>query len=186
VVSPRRRDAQRSVLLSGDQLTREQISGVTADLGEQARNALGELDAALRATFELRYRGQAFELTVEAPLAPDPNELRVAFESEHDERYGYSDPEQELQLVTVRVSALMPGASVQLRGDQIMPPGRERRPATLDGAQIELDVVRGAPEAGAEIDGPSVVELAESTLLIPPGWSGAVDPTGTIRLTRAR
>jgi N-methylhydantoinase A/oxoprolinase/acetone carboxylase beta subunit len=32
--------------------------------------------------------------------------------------------------------------------------------------------------------GPAVVELPESTLLVPPGWRGEVGDTGTIRLER--
>lgn len=86
----------------------------------------------------------------------------------------------------MRVSAIAPGASVQLRaagGEAIT---RGRRFATLGGERVELETVRGAPPVGAEITGPAVVELAESTLLVPPGWAGAVDESGTIRLTRTR
>jgi N-methylhydantoinase A len=38
--------------------------------------------------------------------------------------------------------------------------------------------------AGTELEGPAIVELPESTLLIPPGWSGNVEPTGTIVIRR--
>src|SRR5437764_4635282 len=58
VVSPGRRDVQRSVFLSGDSLTRETIADTVAELGEQARRALRDPEAQLRATYELRYRGQ--------------------------------------------------------------------------------------------------------------------------------
>ncbi len=107
VVSPRRRDVQRSVLLSGDALTREAIARTVDELGAQARSELGAPEAELSATYELRYRGQAFELAVAG--APDPAPLREAFETLHEERYGYRDPGQSLELVTVRVSASIPG-----------------------------------------------------------------------------
>ena len=42
--------------------------------------------------------------------------------------------------------------------------------------------MRGAPPAGSALRGPAVVELAESTLLVPPGWAGEVDATGTIHI----
>jgi N-methylhydantoinase A len=45
-------------------------------------------------------------------------------------------------------------------------------------------VVRGSPAAGTEITGPAVVELPESTLLVPSGWAGEVDDTGTIHVRR--
>ncbi len=189
VVSPRRRDVQRSVFLTGDALNAEAIAELTRELGRQAQAALGEAgeDAELHATYELRYRGQAFELPIRAGVDARPDALREAFEAEHRDRYGYSDADQELELVTVRVTATTPGVEVPLtaRGADAYP-RRTRRIAVLRGEQHEIDVVCGVPELGASLAGPAVVELPESTLLVPGGWSGAVLDTGTIRLERAR
>ena len=183
VVSPRRRDVQRSVLLSRDALTAEAVAGLVDELGAQARDELGEPEAELHAVYELRYRGQAFELAVAAPLRPAPEELREGFEAVHEERYGYRDAEQELELVTLRVSATVPGADVSLQdaGGRME---RGRRRAIVGGDELELEVLRGTPASGTEIAGPAVVELPESTLLVPPGWSGTVDDTGTIQVRR--
>ena len=115
VVSPRRRDVQRSVFLSGDELTADRVAELVAELGEQAREELHEPEAELRAVYELRYRGQAFELAVGGSLTPEPEDLRGGFEALHEERYGYRDSDQELELVTLRVSATMPGADVSLQ-----------------------------------------------------------------------
>jgi N-methylhydantoinase A len=187
VVSPRRRDVQRSVFLGGDALTAEAVAGVAAELGAAAREQLHEPEADLRAVYELRYRGQAFELAVEGALEPDPADLREAFEARHEERYGYRDADQELELVTLRVSATMPGVDVSLGeaedGDGELERGR--RTATLDGEEIELAVLRGGAGGvpiGTPIEGPAVIELPESTLLVPPGWAGEVDDTGTIHI----
>jgi N-methylhydantoinase A len=77
----------------------------------------------------------------------------------------------------------MPGAGVSLKdvGGEVT---RGRRRAVLDGEEQELEVIRGAPGPGTEVAGPAVVELPESTLLVPPGWDGAVDETGTIHVRR--
>ncbi len=184
VVSPRRRDVQRSVFLSGEDLNREAIAGVVSELGDQARSELAEPEAELGAVYELRYRGQAFELAVSGSLEPEAEELRDAFEEIHSERYGYHDSEQELELVTLRVSATVAGAEVSL-GEEDGSNGeleRGRRTATLEGEQIELEVLRGSPPPGTEITGPAVVELPESTLLVAPGWAGEVDDAGTIQI----
>jgi N-methylhydantoinase A len=215
VVSPRRRDVQRSVFLSGDALSAEAVAEVVTELGAAAREQLhespddsdaarsgeagrragGKSEAELRAVYELRYRGQAFELAVDGALEPEPAELREAFEALHEERYGYRDAEQELELVTLRVSATMPGAEVSLNeaaggqdqaGDDEAPE-RTTRTATLDGAEAELAVLRGSPgvggiPVGTTIEGPAVIELPESTLLVPEGWAGEVDDTGTIHI----
>lgn len=166
VISPRRRDVQRSVLLGAEQLTAEAVAEQVNQLGEQARNELGEPEASLRAFFELRYHGQAFELAIEGQAKPDPRELREAFEAEHEERYGYRDPEQELELVTVRVSASVPGPQVELAGGN----DGEGKPGL------------GVLPPGTRVRGPEVLGLPGSTLLVTAGWSGEVDENGTVRL----
>ena len=187
VVSPRRRDVQRSVLLSGDELTAEAIEEHVGQLGERAREALHEPDAELHVVYELRYRGQSFELPIAGSTTAHPDGLREAFESEHEERYGYRDEEQELELVTIRVTATAAGVEVELAGGHDEPePERSEREAMLDGDRIELEVLRGIPSPGTRLDGPAVLELPESTLLIPPAWTSEVDDTGTIRMTRNR
>ncbi len=187
VVSERRRDAQRSLLLSGDRLTAEAIAGATGELAAAARRQLGEPGAPVRATYELRYRGQSFELPVGGELDATPEDLRRAFETLHEERYGYRESALALELVTVRVTATSPGAELELgassdRGDV----QRLRREAVLDGRRAELEVWRGCPPAGSAIPGPSIVELPESTVLVPPGWTGAVDVAGTVHLEPER
>jgi N-methylhydantoinase A len=180
VVSPRRRDVQRSVFLSGEELTAAAVASQVRELGEQARAALGAERAQLRATYELRYRGQAFELPIAGDVEPDPHQLREAFETEHEDRYGYRDAGQTLELVTIRVTATVAGATVSLAAGDEGELERRRRTATVGGEPVELDVLRGSPGPGTTVRGPAVVELPESTLLVPRGWSGAVDDTGTI------
>ncbi len=158
VVSPQRRDVQRSVFLSGDALSAEAIKRTADELGRAARDQLGDDDARLDAVYELRYRGQAFELAVNGPPDASPRRLREGFEALHEERYGYRDADAELELVTVRVTATVPGPEVRL----------------------------GGGETAAPITGPTVLSLPESTLLVPAGWSGAADEHGTIRLRRER
>ncbi|MGE5635440.1 MAG: hydantoinase/oxoprolinase family protein, partial [Nocardioidaceae bacterium] len=166
VVSERRRDLVESVLLSGAALTRERVAATVGRLGEQGRRELGEPGAELRASYELRYAGQAFELPVAAGLAPDPAELRRSFDRAHSERYGYADPDAELELVTVRVTAALPGAEPRPAEPWAAEP-RGTRPMRFGDEQLEGRVV--GPGVGST-DGPAVVELPGSTLVVPPGW----------------
>jgi N-methylhydantoinase A len=185
VVSERRRDAQRSLLLSGEELTDEAVARASSALAQRARAALGRPRAAVRATYELRYRGQSFELPVPADARPTVAELRRAFELAHEQRYGYTDPEQPLELVTLRLTATTPGAELELAAaggaGQV---DRLRRPARLDGSTIEVTVLRGRPAPGTRLEGPCVVELPESTVLVPRGWRGEVDAAGSVRIER--
>jgi N-methylhydantoinase A len=177
VVSERRRDVQRSVLLSGDELSAERLRAEIADLAGTG---------ALRVTAELRYRGQAFELAVECGTEPDPGDLRDAFAAAHEQAYGYRDPEGEVELVTLRVTATEPGPEIDPAAAGAAGRGAERatRRAILDGAEHEAVVLTGEPAPGTEVRGPAICELPEATLVVPPGWQGHVDESGTIRLAR--
>src|SRR5437588_8205502 len=60
-----RRDASRTVMLSGEELTAARVSRERDALIGRARAALGAEPARTRVRYELRYRGQSFELPVE-------------------------------------------------------------------------------------------------------------------------
>ena len=160
-----------------------------AELGERAREAMHEPEAELRVVYELRYRGQSFELPIAAGLETRRRRSCARrFEREHEERYGYHDSEQKLELVTIRVTATAEGTDVELAGGEDDPESVERSTREADAwtaSAVELEVLRGIPAPGTEIEGPAVVELPESTLLIPPGWDAEVDDTGTIRMSRS-
>jgi N-methylhydantoinase A len=166
VVSERRRDVVESVLLGGDELTGEATAAAVRRLGELARAELGEPEARLRASFDLRYAGQAFELSIAGELEPEPADLRAAFDRAHRERYGYADPDATLELVTVRVAAALPGAD---------PPAAHAEPAAERGGRAlrfgaELVDARVMGPGAAELEGPAVFELPGATLVVPPGW----------------
>lgn len=149
VVAERRRDLVESVLLTGDDLTAERIAEVVERLAGRGREELAADEPEVRATYDLRYEGQAFELAVGGDPAPDPAELRRAFDRAHEERYGYADDEAGLELVTVRVAVALPGA--------------DPLPAAWDGLP------------GGSAEGPAVVPLPGSTLVVRDGWRAHAD-----------
>jgi N-methylhydantoinase A len=176
VVSERRRDLVESVLLAGDSLTRDRIGDVVKRLGARGRDELGRPEAELRATYDLRYAGQAFELSVDGPLEPEPAELRQAFDEAHADRYGYDDPEAELELVTVRVAAATPGAELAPAAPATAAE-RGTRSVVFDGERLEARVFGpGQLDAG----GPAVVELPGATLVVPPGWHAHGEPDAVL------
>src|SRR4029453_15332186 len=108
-----------------------------------------------QAAYDVRYRGQSHELTVRG-CGPEPADVREAFEAAHEERYGFRDPGGEIEVVTIRVRQAEPGPPVDIRAA-----GRE-----------------------GSVTGPSVIALPEATVLVPEGWRGAPDATGTLVLER--
>jgi N-methylhydantoinase A len=185
-----RRDAARSVLLSGVALSPERLSAERSALVDDARAALAEQPVRVRVRHELRYRGQSFELPVEEWLDPSahepralaPDELRDAFAQAHEQRYGYRDQCGQVELVTMRASVW--GAAPRLRPklDSAELPVAEIRRIVFAGETVLASVFYGEPAPGASIVGPALCALPESTLLVAPGWSGEVDAYGTIHL----
>ena len=176
VLSERRRDLVESVLLGGQGLTREAVSAVVARLGAQGRQQLDAPHAELRATYDLRYAGQAFELSVAGALEPDPAELRRAFDRAHAERYGYEDPGAELELVTVRVAAALPATEPQ-PAEAAQAERRGTRLVRFGDHQVEAEVLGPGT---AEAEGPAVFELPGATLVVPPGWLASADSDAVV------
>lgn len=167
----RRRDLVESVLLGGEDLTAEAIAETVRRLADRGRHELDAPDAELRPTYELRYGGQAFELPVESGPAPEPAELRAAFDDAHEERYGYRDPDAELELVTVRVAVALPGSDVEAPACEEAE-RRDTRRARFGDDWLDAHVLG----AGTfELEGPAIVELPGSTLVVLPGWSATSD-----------
>ena len=178
IAAGHRRDTARTVLLAGVQLSAERIAGEVAALSEPLR--AGMEGAEIEVVYELRYRGQAFELPVPGPPGPDPAQLAEDFAAEHEARYGYRDPEGELELVTIRVSAVEPGPEPRPRAAAGGDLAEGERNARFGGSWVGTRVLRGDPGAGVRAEGPCVFELPEATLVLPPGWTASVDETGTI------
>ena len=161
---------------------------------------------------DLRYHGQSFELTiaVDGPgpdhdrstdagggepaggshaaggSPPDLAALAQRFHREHERRYGYRMDDEPVELVNLRLVATRPGSRPVLREDPAPAAGDPAtRRASFDGEWQEVAVCRrDSLGAGSTVRGPAVVEFAESTCVLRPGWIGTVDGVGTLLLTR--
>ncbi len=159
VVAPARRDRAQSVLLSGAGFTDAALRGVVDELAAQAAAGLGGVADRFTLAAELRYVGQSFELPVRAdPAAVTAAALTAAFVAAHVRRYGFSEPDGEVELVTVRVSAHGPAPEL---------PGR------------------GLAARVRHHHGPTVIRRPETTVVVPAGWTASEDASGTVALAHA-
>jgi N-methylhydantoinase A/oxoprolinase/acetone carboxylase beta subunit len=132
----RRTHVQRTLLLRGEQLTDAALEAAVAELrplgGTHAEGGSG-----VEIACDMRYRGQAHELTVRDPRSAD--ELREAFAAQHAERYGYRD-DTDVELVTLRVTSVDPGPQIELRADDaelsLFVPDGWRREQTAHGTVL--------------------------------------------------
>jgi N-methylhydantoinase A len=186
-----RRDAAQTMMLSGAQLDGPTLEQAREDLLADARARLGVAAARARIRYELRYRGQSHELPVEedrqepgASWDRSGERLREAFAAMHETRYGYRDGDGEVELVNLRASVWGAAPAVEPLGTGAEAARRGETEIVLDGETVAVRLLEGEPEPGARADGPALFALPESTLLVPAGWSAAVDRHGTIAMAR--
>ena len=196
VLVPRASGVLSALGLALSDLRRDYVRPLLAELGddppEGMEEGFAELEAAARADLDdpdcerradARYGGQSFELMVPAD---DPDALAERFHAQHEQRYGYRMDGEPVQLVSLRLVATVevdkPVPEEPAPDDDAAPPTRAVR---IGDAWQDVPVHdRGALGRGSEVSGPAVVEFAEATLVVRPGWRGAIDPTGTLVLER--
>lgn len=180
-VSDVRRDYVTPLLSGMGEVSSEKLERAFGELEDVAGDHLDSPEFRRRA--DLRYRGQSFELTVDAD---DLQDLAARFHASHERRYGYRMDEEPVELVNLRLTATVPVERPALH--ESPPEGgaeRGRREANFDGGWREVPVFdRGMMGEGSEVEGPAVVEFAEATCVVRPGWRGAVDNVGTLVLKR--
>ncbi|MBI3109153.1 MAG: hydantoinase/oxoprolinase family protein [Candidatus Rokubacteria bacterium] len=142
-------------------------------------------------SLDLRYRGQAFELAVPVgggAVALDA--VEDAFHRQHLGAYGHANREAMIELVNARLTAygVVPKpAAERYRSETASLDAalRERRPVWFGGTPQECPVwERERLPERAPLRGPAIVEEFGATTVVLPGWRGAVDEHGNLRLER--
>lgn len=181
-------DVARSRVMPFDEAAVEPLRELTGTIREQGEaqltaDGIPPDDRHYRLAVDLRYKGQAFELTIPwSGDGVDPSTLaatREAFHATHKQRFSYSNPHDTVELVTVRLSAVGRLARGDVDGEDASssdaPPRRRR--VWIGTAWHELPVWRrDALGRGELIDGPAIVEEDYTTVLIGPGWQATCGP----------
>ena len=187
-------DASRSVVRRLSGIVPEELGDIIDALRAQAAGVLhkqGYRDSQIRylVSADLRYAGQSHELNV--PLAGGEEAARPfgavvdAFHAEHETRFGHSDPDEEIEVVTLRVRAVGPPSlpdvpRFAVNGAYDAKTVEARFPG--EGSVQTRVLFRGSLAEGASIEGPAIVIGNDATLLVPPGVAGTCDRAGTILL----
>jgi len=136
-------------------------------------------------TADLRYRGQAYELTVNANARPDDdlaNFIVERFHIEHERTYGRRASDEPVDLVTIR-------STYRIDSDRIVPksvnetedkkPPRNAYFGKQNGWMLTPVIDRGGL-TNSITHGPLIIEEYDSTTLVPPDTSVHIDQTGNI------
>jgi N-methylhydantoinase A len=140
---------------------------------------------------DLRYEGQAFELTI--PAATDSNNqcsvqaVVEAFHAEHRRTYGHSAPGQPVEMINHRIKVLAATDAIpRVAVRQSVTPDLASlgsRSAYFSGTgTVKAPVVRRADLRGGR-KGPLIIEEYDSTCVVPPDASARLDEVGNIVIT---
>jgi N-methylhydantoinase A len=168
-----------------------EAAGINQLLGERVREA----DMEIAWSADLRYDGQSWELNT--PVAPtqdltkaDLKKISDDFHRLHQKVYSYSEPNEVIEIVNIRVKVLGKNPTLSL-------PREKKQPVTLENGWKEMREVyfqdmgwrkipiyeREKLPAGAKMAGPCIVEEPISTTLIPQDVEGTVDGYRNIIIT---
>ncbi len=147
---------------------------------------------------EMRYQGQGFELLTTLDLARLASKgaayLVALFNETHLARYGTAPANEQVEVVTHRLVAQVPGSRAVL--EQLE---EAVRPLVESGAKPRVEeseiVFRGhrlacrfakrdSLPAGHALDGLGIIEEPTATTLVPPGWRATVGAAGALVLER--
>ena len=188
-------DAQRSFNKLVTQTDDAEVGAVIDEIvaqvvGELAAEGVAPPDQELRVEIDIRYSGQAFEVSLFSPQGSTIASLVERFDAEHKRLFTFNLPVPQ-ELVNIRVVALGKAANVEAEriargtGDsaaaktydqKVWMEGREQTAAIYDRARLR---------AGDVIHGPAVVTEMDSTTLVLSGHIATVDDFGNILITPA-
>jgi N-methylhydantoinase A len=182
-------DVVQTLYRRADETTESEVNAVFETLERRARAILesdrvaAERMRMLRSA-ELRYVGQEYAVQVSFPNnAYDASALQQMpelFHAAHNTRYGHCNPEEAVEYVNLRVSAIgVIDKPAALRFENThrsgLPPFETRR-VVFAGAPRETRVYdRTCLQPGDCFEGPAIVEERSATTVIPPGHRVQVD-----------
>jgi N-methylhydantoinase A len=137
---------------------------------------------------DLRYEGQAFEITVAAPPDKRGHSSVVAvvdaFHAEHARTYGHSAPGQSVEIINHRIkihvaSTAPPQITVKRQAATEGGLKKFREIYFADVGLVEAPIIKRT-DLRATRRGPLIVEEYDSTCVVPPGASAQLDDSGNI------
>ena len=143
---------------------------------------------------DVRYRGQGYELNL-----PLTRNLLQEFEREHRQRYGYAHPGREVELVTLRLRAILKSTTTPLSNKMnhvgtaaLGRPGRAtfgrpspiKAPVQFDGKNQATSIYsRDELRPGKKYRGPAIITEYSATTVIPSGKTFRLDTASNLIVT---
>jgi N-methylhydantoinase A len=148
------------------------------------RDGFGEERQQHDFTADMRYVGQSFTLGVALDAnAPDCDDLRDGFARRHEETFGHSDAQSDVEIVNIRLVSrgLVDKPTLSFQVEEEGDPLIETRRVWFDDSWCNCPVLnRARMEVGKLFLGPVIIEEAGGTSVVPPGWKILVHESGSL------
>jgi N-methylhydantoinase A len=161
------KDHSRTVLMRVKALPRKQLEEIYRELQTEIEQELKKEQwqgkAVIERNADLRYRGQGYEINL--PYGAD---LLDRFHAEHKRRYGYSTPDGEVEIVTLRARGRIASPEDLAR----IKIGRETAKPKAGHTHKEMKIKvlpREGLQAGKKLKGPAVISEYSATTFVPQG-----------------
>jgi len=166
---------------------KEILSALEREVDDYLQSLGVEGEVRFDRALEMRYVGQAFEVTV--PLSEedartiDTAGLSALFGEEHHRIFEFSKPPDDpVEIVSFRVGAKVAPPAVPNLGEGFTPsPSDGLEIEMLDrGERLTCRVLPRAAVPGTAMAGPLLIEDGTSTIYVPPGWRAHTDDRANI------
>jgi N-methylhydantoinase A len=184
LLSPVRHDLVKTTVMNdGDPQLDQTIGSLTHQAASDFMATIGHPATTTSVTVDVRYPGQSHETAVDYERGLGWDQLRSRFHVAHSRRNGFARPEDQIELVTIRVAAT---SEPQLSWSDLPGPAPTGEPLlgerSLPNGSWAQRVWRPALEAGFEIAGPAVIEEESATTWLGVGERARVLDDGTIEI----
>jgi len=165
---------------------RAELARLEAQVREQlAADGVRPEEMTIVHTADLRYAGQAYELTV--PARPDLAAMVADFDAEHARTYGHASPGAPTDLVSLKVIGRAPAAeNAGMFARLTTPPGEARAPREAyfgpNHGKLKTPVIARRDLTTAPRRGPLIIEEYDATCVVPPDVTATLDAHGNIDL----
>jgi N-methylhydantoinase A len=190
-------DFVRTVHWRPPAITPRALEEALNDLAAQAsdwleREAPPVAESEVHLSADMRYVGQSYELDIPLPVSPNDTglweQLEAAFHLAHQARFGQSDPDALAELVTLRARAIgrLPRRSLARLASNSSRPVQpfEHRDVQLSNRALTVPVYDRADFTTDDVlAGPAIIQQPDTTVWLPPRWSGTVDQYGSLVAT---
>jgi N-methylhydantoinase A len=190
----------RTVMRAEGSLDAEAVNQIFVELeaeplAELRREGFPEVDISVQRSVDVRYRHQGYELQVPVPGGGLDRDRVAAIRSDffrlHGQLFG-TVREEPVEYVNLRVRVTgrtrkvrLPEHTTGVSDSQPAPKGTRPVFFREHGGHTAVSVyARERLRRGMTLAGPAVVEEAESTAIVPPGWSATLDRFGALILER--